>query len=409
MRRNHLVHDTFMILSRMSSSEMLKKFKIQYENEEGIDSGGLTKDWFVEIARKLCDPSYCLFRRGRGEGGGGGGGGDGGSGSGSGSGGSGGISYDIDPRSSVNERHLDYYHVFGRILGKSIYDRHLIDVNFSTLFFRRLLTGGGSSGGSSGGGGGGGGLAKKWKLEDVEEDDADYGSSLRWLLDCDDIDEADLGLTFSVTRQSVSGATTEIPLIHDGINVEVTNKNKKEYVAKVVAWHCENCVRDQVSALRRGFFEMMPSEKINVFTVDELEQLIGGVKEVDVETLRNVCVYKGGYENEEEEESGGGGGGGGGRAVNYFWSFLGQLDLEGRRRVLRFITGTTRVPLDGFDPCLQICRASRDDEVGRGTKALPVAHTCFNQLVLPAYESVEMCHERFMYALDESDGTFGLT
>ena len=38
-------------------------------------------------------------------------------------------------------------------------------------------------------------------------------------------------------------------------------------------------MRDQVSALRRGFFEMMPSKKINVFTVDKLEQLIGGVKE----------------------------------------------------------------------------------------------------------------------------------
>ena len=56
---------------------------------------------------------------------------------------------------------------------------------------------------------------------------------------------------------------------------------------------------------------------------------------------------------------------------------------EERSGVLRFCTGSARVPLDGFNPPLTITKSEHDDA------ALPHAHTCFNQLVLPAYESKE--------------------
>ena len=73
--------------------------------------------------------------------------------------------------------------------------------------------------------------------------------------------------------------------------------------------------------------------------------------------------------------------------------------VEERGNVLRFITGTSRVPLDGFDPVFTITKAS---DVGSG--ALPTAHTCFNQLVLPPYESLEQLVEKMQYALRESKG-----
>ena len=120
--RKHLLRDTYKHLRHMSSENLLKKFKIVYAGEADIDSGGLSKDFFFEIGRSFCfNANLCLFRPKKnceGE-----------------------TYYDIDSRSSVNSKHLEYFHVFGKILGKAVYDRNLIDVNFSNLFLKRLLLG----------------------------------------------------------------------------------------------------------------------------------------------------------------------------------------------------------------------------------------------------------------------------
>jgi len=46
------------------------------------------------------------------------------------------------------------------MLGKAVYDRHLIDVEFSLLFYKRLLAPRHTSGGGGGGGGGSGGSGR---------------------------------------------------------------------------------------------------------------------------------------------------------------------------------------------------------------------------------------------------------
>jgi E3 ubiquitin-protein ligase HUWE1 len=268
-------------------------------------------------------------------------------------------------------------------------------------------------------------------LKDVEQDDPEYGASLSWLLH-HAIDGLDLELTFSITRERLliqdpedisiggqGGTTIEVPLVPNGINLDVTDSNKQTYVQLLVEWHCEGSVRDQVCALRNGFDELMPPDKVNIFTPPELELLVGGVKDISVESLQQVCVYKGGYEEYEHPLQQHGphdpphdppraptSSTGSPNTVTFFWQILLEMTVHDRRRVLRFITGTTRVPLDGFDPCLQICRATRDDDV---SKVLPSAHTCFNQLVLPEYTSKAMVKQQLLYALNESDHSFGMS
>ena len=77
-------------------------------------------------------------------------------------------------------------------------------------------------------------------------------------------------------------------------------------------------------------------------------------------------------------------------------------DIE-RAAVIRFATGSAKVPLDGFAPPLTL---TKDAEHGK--EALPHAHTCFNQLVLPPYTSAEAAAERLMFAARGTEG-FDLT
>jgi hypothetical protein len=62
------------------------------------------------------------------------------------------------------------------------------------------------------------------------------------------------------------------------------------------------------------------------------------------------------------------------------------------------------VPLDGFDPPLNITQGDAD----MALNSLPRAHTCFNQLVLPRYSKYEMCVKQLRFAMENTVG-FELT
>ena len=53
LNRNHMVYDSVAFVMRLSPAQLRTRFKIVYNGETGIDSGGLTKDWYLELSRSL--------------------------------------------------------------------------------------------------------------------------------------------------------------------------------------------------------------------------------------------------------------------------------------------------------------------------------------------------------------------
>jgi len=68
----------------------------------------------------------------------------------------------------------------------------------------------------------------------------------------------------------------------------------------------------------------------------------------------------------------------------------------------------SKVPLDGF-ASLQGMRGPQRFSIHRAynTSLLPTAHTCFNQLDLPAYSSLEEMRERLLVSIREGNSGFG--
>ena len=91
-------HDVVVLDSLLRGNKLTKDTfsKITFIKEEGIDSGGVSKDWFLCLSRAFADPQLCLFRTCT----------------------EGGESVCvIDSRSSINADHLEYFRFVGRILG----------------------------------------------------------------------------------------------------------------------------------------------------------------------------------------------------------------------------------------------------------------------------------------------------
>jgi E3 ubiquitin-protein ligase HUWE1 len=348
LRRSHLVIDSFEAIRRLDASKLKLKTKIIFLGEEGIDSGGLTKEWFLELSRALLDPQRCLFVKLK----------DSLAKAGS-------TTYHIDHRSSVNEHHLQYFHFVGSFLAKAIYDRQLIDLPLCRSIYKYLL-------------------GRPATLKDLQEMDPVYHKSLVWMLK-NDIDDIIFEM-FTVTVENF-GQLQEVELIPGGKEIKVTNANKDRYVQAILDWRTTGSVARQLRSMRNGFQEVLPMFQIREFTEEEINLLLNGKQDFNVHEMRQATRYTGGYETESSP-------------VKIFWRVVEKLDLETRGKLLQFATGSSKVPLDGYDPCFTITKSSAES----GTAALPTSHTCFNQLVLPEYEGEEVMLKKLLFAFENAGG-----
>jgi len=90
--------------------------KIEYVGEKGLDAGGLTRDFYIELSRAMFNPDYSLFTLS-----------------------SNGVSYYPNSKSYVNPEHLNYFKFIGRMIGKALFDGHLLDSYFSKPLYKMMI------------------------------------------------------------------------------------------------------------------------------------------------------------------------------------------------------------------------------------------------------------------------------
>lgn len=92
------------------------------------------------------------------------------------------------------------------------------------------------------------------------------------------------------------------------------------------------------------------------------------------------------------------------RVLGWFWAAIGNFSQTEMARLLQFTTGCSQLPPGGFEdlnPRFQITAAPTFAN-------LPTAHTCFNQLCLPDYESFEHFEKALLIAISEGTEGFGM-
>ena len=183
----------------------------------------------------------------------------------------------INPHSGINPEHLNYFKFIGRVVGLAIYHRRFLDAFFIGAFYKMILR-------------------KRVSLVDMEGVDADFHRTLTWTME-NDI-EGVIEPTFSTEDESF-GEVRTIDLKPNGRNIEVTNENKKEYVELITEWRIQKRVEEQFNAFVTGFNELIPPDLVNVFDERELELLIGGIADIDVEDWKKHTDYRGYTEQDQ--------------------------------------------------------------------------------------------------------------
>lgn len=204
-------------------------------------------------------------------------------------------------------------------------------------------------------------------------------------------DVNDAGITFS-GEDEVFDTVQVYDLIEDGRNVDVNNENKAYYIDLIVQWRAVSRVQEQVAAIKHGLYEIIPHEILSVFNERELEFLFCGVSEIDVKDWKGNTLYRS-FSPEDQ-------------VIVWFWHIVEDIfDKVKRAQLLQFVTGTSRIPLNGFKD-LQGSDGPRKFTIEKVYDAdmLPRSHTCFNRIDLPVYPSLEILLARLTMAIECSEG-----
>lgn len=347
VRRNNIFEDAYQEIMRQTPEDLKKRLMIKFDGEEGLDYGGVSREFFFLLSHEMFNPFYCLFEYSAHDN----------------------YTIQINPNSGINPEHLNYFKFIGRVVGLGVFHRRFLDAFFVGALYKMMLR-------------------KKVVLQDMEGVDSEVYNSLKWILE-NSIDGI-LDLTFSVDDERF-GELVVIDLKPNGREIEVTDENKKEYVELYTQWRIADRVQEQFKAFMDGFNELVPEDLVNVFDERELELLIGGIAEIDVEDWKKHTDYRGYQESDE--------------VIQWFWKCISEWDNEQRARLLQFTTGTSRIPVNGFKD-LQGSDGPRRFTIEKAgeIQQLPKSHTCFNRVDLPPYTDYESFKQKLTLAVEETIG-----
>lgn len=353
LKRNSVLEDSYRRILAVKRPELLKaRLWVEFEGEKGLDYGGVAREWFFLMSKEMFNPYYGLFEYSATDN----------------------YTLQINPNSGLcNEDHLSYFKFIGRVAGMAVFHGKLLDAFFIRPFYKMMLQ-------------------KPITLQDMESVDSEYFNSLKWILEND---PEDLDLTFTIDEE-LFGETHQHDLKTNGSEIVVTNENKGEYIDLVMQWRFVNRIQKQMTAFKEGFFELIPKDLIRIFDENELELLMCGLGDVDVNDWRQNTKYKNGYCGDHV-------------VIQWFWKTVLLMDAEKRIRLLQFVTGTSRVPMNGFAELYGSNgpQLFTIEQWGTSDK-LPRAHTCFNRLDLPPYESFEELREKLNIAIENAQGFDGV-
>ncbi|CAK9440605.1 uncharacterized protein LODBEIA_P46400 [Lodderomyces beijingensis] len=346
VRRDQVFLDSYRSLFFKSKDEFKNsKLEITFKGELGIDAGGVTREWYQVLSRQMFNPDYALFTPVVSDE----------------------STFHPNRTSYINPEHLSFFKFIGRIIGKAIFDNCYLDCHFSRAVYKRIL-------------------GQPQSLKDMETLDLEYYKSLLWMLENDITDV--ITETFSVETDDY-GEHKIIDLIENGKDIPVTEENKQDYVKKVVEYKLQTSVEEQMENFLIGFHEIIPKNLVAIFDEKELELLISGLPDIDVNDWQTHTRYNN-YSPSSEQ-------------IQWFWRAVKSFDKEEKARLIQFATGTSKIPLAGWKEV----KFNIHRDYG-STDRLPSSHTCFNQIDLPTYTDYETLRGSLLMAITEGHEGFGL-
>ena len=249
VRRDHLLEDAPGQFSK-NADELKKPLKVSFDGEEGVDEGGVKREFFQLLTPQLLKVDFGMF------------------------------SYNKDTRTHWFKPGLEgmflgiFFELLGKIVAVAIFNGVILDLPFPSYLWRRMVTG-----------------DDKVDLNDMREIDADIANGLQQLLDFDGDVQETFELTFTHDTEEY-GMLVSKNLKEGGSEIPVTNENKEEYVRLYVNHVINELPKREINEFIKGFKMVMHGRALQLCSAKEFEMIVVGSPELDFTDLEKAAVYE---------------------------------------------------------------------------------------------------------------------
>jgi len=329
-----------------------RAWQIQYEGEGGQDAGGLFRDSMTHICSELqskhlplfipCPNSHTKFGDNQ--------------------------EKFVPNPSSKSSLHLSMFSFIGKLMGFAIRGGNMLNLDFPSIVWKPLV----------------GQSILRADLHAIDSLALDVLNKVE-KSESQNITAESFQEIITATFTTASSDGRQIELKENGADIPVSWENRKEFVKLVEEYRLKE-FDAQIDAIRRGLATIVPVQLLPLFTWQELEKMVCGKREIDVDYLRANTRYRAPVRENDAH-------------VKIMWETLKGFSHEDRQLFLRFVWGQSRLPYnpDDFVNKFEILPARYAD--GNPDAAMPKSHTCFFSIELPRYTTVQACSEKIMYAI----------
>ena len=304
IRRNNIIEDTLNEVSKYPD-KLQYPLKVEFIGEEAEDEGGVRKEFFMLVTRKLFDVNYGMFI------------------------------YNEKTRlfwfnSNSFEAKIKY-ELIGIVLGLALFNGVILDIKFPIAIYKKLL-----------------GIEPC--LNDLKEYDPELYNSLNFLINTNDQNlEENLDSNFTVSVDKF-GEKITIPLKPNGENIMINFENKNEYVELYLNWFFNESIKEFYNSFENGFYRVFDKKLSKILSPQELELIICGTQHLDFKELQNAVRYEDYDKNSI--------------TIKFLWEILMEFNEEEKKKFLFFVTGCDRAPIDGLGSLpFEISRNANIDEL----------------------------------------------
>eukprot|EP00111_Clytia_hemisphaerica_P022609 TCONS_00066498-protein len=353
VKRDQLLKDSMQATKNFNKNDWSKKFLIKFDGEEGLDYGGLSREWFTLVLDQLFNNRGGLFQRFNKE--------------------NPQALIHPNPQRTENYQKLKLYEFAGQMVGKCLVEcacgrsrQQYVKARFTRSFLAQIL-----------------GLRVSWKHFETDDKPL-YIGKIKYILEND---PEGLDIFFSEdVYDSEDRLIKTVDLKSNGSQMEVSESNKMEYIQLVAEYRLQESVKQEITGFIKGLHSIIDDGLLSIFDENELELLMCGMDNISVSDMKQHCDAPNN------------------NLMNQFWSILSGFSQEELSRLLQFITGSAQLPPEGFAgllPKLRITFTYTRDQ-------LPSSHTCSNHLVLSSYNNMDEFRRKLVYAITEGCEGFGM-
>jgi len=261
IRREFIVEDAFRHIYE-GKADLIGNMRILFidahgNQEDGIDAGGLMKEFMTKLCEQMFDPAYGYFQEtpdhslypSR-------------------------LAKLIDAKETEkkekkakksffqkavgllgigNEKpipnYLQLFEFCGMMVGKALIDGILLKVNFARFFLNKIVE-------------------KSNQVDDLQALDAELYENLMKVKYYDG-DVEDFGLTMLIT-EDVNGKMEEVELVKNGGDIPITNENRLHYIALYSNYMLNLRTREPTAAFTYGLHKIIPQQYLSYFFPNEI-------------------------------------------------------------------------------------------------------------------------------------------